>query len=79
VSRLNQIEPRPESVTMPRVVEGSTLVFVDPVEDINNLARSAGAAKVLRADVKRKTLIVELPTSPGSEKTGSSGALSKSR
>jgi hypothetical protein len=60
-SRFSRIEPVPDLVSMPRIVEDSTVILVDPVADINLLARLIQTGKVVKADAKRKTLVVELP------------------
>jgi hypothetical protein len=69
LSRFKRIEPTPESVSRPRIFEDSTVVLVDPIGDINVLARSIPAGKVVETDAKRKTLIVELPEVPKREQS----------
>lgn len=53
---------------MPRAVEDSTVVLVDPVAHMNVLARSIDAGNPVKADHKRKTLIVDLREIPKDEK-----------
>ena len=79
VSQFKQIEPAPEAVLGPRIFEDSTVLLVDPVGDINVLARSIQGGKVARTDAKRKTLVVELPDVPQREQSiPSTGAGSNS-
>ncbi len=78
-SRFKQIEPAPEAILGPRIFDDSTVVLVDPVGDINVLARSIQGGKVVKTDVKRKTLVVELPAVPQREQSvPSTGAGSNS-
>jgi hypothetical protein len=78
-SRFKQIEPAPEAVLGPRIIDDSTVVLVDPVGDINVLARSVQDGTVVKTDAKRKTLVVELPEVPKREQSvPSTGAGSNS-
>jgi hypothetical protein len=61
LTRFDQSKPRPETITIPRTVEGTTVVLVDPVNDLEALARTIDKGKVTQIDAKRKTLTVELP------------------
>ena len=72
-ARFNRIVPPPERVTFPQVIEGTTMVLVDPVEDINVLAEAANAGEIVKVDAKRKTVILRLPRSA----TVPAGALPK--
>ena len=68
-ARFNRIVPPPESVTFPQIVEGTTVVLVDPVEDINLLAKTADPGQIVRIDAKRKTLVLRLPSPAAGDKS----------
>jgi len=61
--RLKEAVPPPDSVSVRKTVDGTTVIFVDPVGDINALAKTIDVGKITQVDAKRKTLILELPKS----------------
>jgi hypothetical protein len=61
VARFDQSTPRPAMISTPRTVDGTTVVLVDPVNDLEALARTIDKGRVTQIDVKRKTLTIELP------------------
>ncbi len=72
--------PAPQLVTPPQIVEGTTVVLVDPVNDLDVLAKSVATGKIVQVDKKRKTLVVELPNVVGTDKAAlPAGAGPKSR
>jgi hypothetical protein len=72
--------PSPQFVAPPQIVEGTTVVLVDPVEDLDVLAKSVATGRIVQVDKKRKTLVVELPNVVGTDKAAlPAGAGPKSR
>jgi hypothetical protein len=72
--------PSPQLVAPPQIIEGTTVILVDPVEDLDVLAKSVATGKIVQVDKKRKTLVVELPNVVGTDKAAlPAGAGPKSR
>jgi hypothetical protein len=68
MARLNGAVPPPDSVSFPKTIERMTVILVDPVGDINAFAKTIDVGKITQVDAKRKTVIVELPSSAAKDK-----------
>ena len=67
--RLKEAVPPPDSVSLRKTTEGTTVILVDPVADINALAKTIDVGKIIQIDARRKTVILELPKSAADGKS----------